>query len=193
MDEIKAHWAQEQPKQQAKRRRSSTFFGPSVYLHVSNYFKGHLFLSNHCLKKWGRWGAGLFYTTINVACRLDLLCNNERLQQTCTIVKPAGERRVPGDRTARCHLHRDWFFPPTQTKESPLSTYAVAQIALFKLLPLFNHPRTPPLSYFTIYGFGKGRNQKCKTTWPTCLRKGTNKLNTGPSLSEQRAIEKSFP
>lgn len=138
-------------------------FCPSVHLHVLNYFKGHLFLNKHCLKKWGRWRAYLFYTTMNGGSSIRRIVQQWATSTNLLYCQAAGERSIPGNGTTRRHLHRDWFSPPTQTKESPLSTDAVAQIALFKLLPALNHPNTPLMSYFIIYGFGRGK-KNCKIT-----------------------------
>lgn len=142
-----------------KRKRILNIFTECVFTRVE-LFQG-AFTSQQPpseeMKQVGRW-----FVLHDNKCRLSI---RPIVQQWATSTnlhycQPAGERGVPGDGTTRCHLHRDWFSPPTQTKESPLSTHAVAQIALFKLLPLFNHPSTPTMSYFIIYSFRRGQEQK---------------------------------
>lgn len=151
-------------KKQAKRRTGGySTFSPKCASTRVELFQG-AFISQQTLSEEMRQVARIF-----------VLHDNERRSSIRRIVQQwatstnllycqaAGERSIPGNGTTRRHLHRDWFSPPTQTKESPLSTDAVAQIALFKLLPPLNHPNTPLMSYFIIYGFGRGE-KNCKIT-----------------------------
>lgn len=137
--------AQVTGQKEEEEEEDPQYFWPSVYLHMSNYFQGHLFLNNHCLKKWGRWGADLFYTTINVDCRLDLLCNNERLQQTCTIVSllENGESQATEQHGVICieidflHRHRPKkaHYLPTLSHKLLYLNFFVCSIIPALLLP----------------------------------------------------------